>query len=175
MKGRAWYLAVGLLTASLLWAQGGQKGGQSGQQSPDSTDEDRPTLGPRSGPTLESGPPTAKTIDLRKLRRIRTLYIENIDNSLSDKIIEALGKSGPFRLVTKEKGADATLRGSCLESRHLKHLHTEVFISDSNGASIWQDVIYRPFNPPALDKAVNETATLIVAHLEHSLQAADSR
>jgi hypothetical protein len=174
MKRRAWYLLIGLLVGSMLWAQG-HKSDPSTQQDQPPSDEDRPTLGPRTGPVTEGGPPTAKTIDLRKLRRIHTLYIENIDNLLSDKIVEALGKSGPFRLVSKEKGADATLRGTCLESRHLKHLHTEVYISDSNGASVWQDIIYRPFNPPTLDKAVNETAAMVVAHLEQSLRMADSR
>ena len=43
--------------------------------------------------------------------RIRTLYIENIDNSLSEKLVESLGKWGRFRLVTKPKEADAILRG----------------------------------------------------------------
>ena len=66
--------------------------------------EERPTLGPRTGPALESGPLTSTTTDLRKLMRIRTLYIESIDNSLSDKLVEALGKWGRFRLVTKAKG-----------------------------------------------------------------------
>jgi hypothetical protein len=107
--------------------------------------------------------------------RIRTLYIERIDNSLNDKLVEALGKSGRFRLVTKAKDADATLRGSCLESRRLKHVHSEVFISDRNGAAVWQDTIYRPFNPPTLDQAVSDTATLVAAHLEQTVRAAEQR
>ena len=108
--------------------------------------------------------------------RIHTLYIENIDNSLSDKLVQALGKMGRFRLVTKQKDADATLRGSCLESRRLKHVHTEVFISDRGGASVWQDTIYRPYNPPTLDQAVSDTATLVVAHFrEQTVREAERR
>jgi len=122
-----------------------------------------------------SGPDTSTTTDIRKLMRIRTLYIESIDNSLSDKLVESIGKWGRFRLVTKAKEADATLRGSCLESRRLKHVHSEVFISDRNGGSIWQDTIYRPFNPPTLDKAVSDTATLVEQHLELTIREADRR
>jgi hypothetical protein len=147
-----------------------------GQQSPQSqtqTPEERPTLGPRTGPApLDSGPMTASVIDVRKLLRIHTLYVENIDNSLSDKLVAALGKLGRFHLVSKEKEADAVVRGSCLESRRLKRVHSEVFISDHNGASIWQDTIYRPYNPPALDQAISDTAELIVDHLERTVREA---
>ncbi len=115
---------------------------------------------------------TASVIDVRKLLRIHTLYVENIDNSLSDKLVADLGKLGRFRLVTKEKEADAVVRGSCLESRRLKRVHSEVFISDHNGASIWQDTIYRPYNPPALDQVINDTAELIVDHLERTVREA---
>jgi len=135
-------------------------------------DNQRPTLGPRNGPGLDSGPDLSTVTDVRKLMRIHTLYIESIDNALSDRLVEVLGKTGRFRLVTKPKEADATLRGSCLESRRLKHVHSEIFISDRAGASVWQDTIVRPFNPPTLDKAVNETATLIAAHLEKTMRAA---
>jgi hypothetical protein len=107
--------------------------------------------------------------------RIHTLYIESIDNSLSDKLIEAIGKWGRFHLVTKAKDADATLRGSCLESRRLKHVHSEIFISDRNGASIWQDTVFRPFNPPALDQAVSDTANLVEAHLQEAIREGDRR
>jgi hypothetical protein len=175
MKGHTWFLITGLLAGSMLWAQSEQspnpphEAGQSSQQ------EQRPTLGPRSGPGLEAGPLTSTTFDLAKLRRIHNLYIENIDNSLSDKLIDAIGKSGLFRLVTKAREADAILRGSCLESRRLKNVHSEVYINDRSGASVWQDTIYRPFNPPLLDKAVSETATLVVAHLERSLRGAAPR
>ncbi|HXW16228.1 MAG TPA: hypothetical protein VEN79_17100 [Terriglobia bacterium] len=161
-------MAVGLLASVAIWAQAGQKGDPSAPQ--EQPQQERPTLGPRNGPTTPSGPNTSTTNDVRKLMRIHTLYIESIDNSLSDKLIEALGKWGRFHLVTKAKDADATLRGSCLESRRLKHVHSEIFISDRNGASIWQDSIYRPFNPPALDQAVSDTATLVEAHLEEALR-----
>lgn len=146
-----------------------QQASQSTAQSP----EERPTLGARTGPTsLDSGPMTASVIDIRKLMRIKTLYIENMDNSLSDKLVLTLGKLGRFRLVTKEKEADAVVRGSCLESRRLKRVHSEVFISDHNGASVWQDTIYRPYNPPALDQAINDTAELIADHLERTVREA---
>jgi hypothetical protein len=107
--------------------------------------------------------------------RIRTLYIESIDNSLSDKLVESIGKWGRFHLVTKPKDADATLRGSCLESRRLKHVHSEIFISDRGGASVWQDTIYRPFNPPTLDQAVTDTATLVEQHLEQTIREGNRR
>ena len=167
------------------WAQAGQKSerppsqgqeqGQGQGQEPQQGPEERPTLGPKNGPELETGPLTSTTTDLKKLMRIRTLYIENIDNSLSEKLVESLGKWGRFRLVTKPKEADATLRGSCLESRRLKHVHSEVFISDRNGASVWQDSIYRPFNPPGIDQAVSDTASLVTAHLERSLREGEKQ
>ncbi len=175
MKWGAQPLAICLLASLAMWAHAGQEASQSAPPGQDEQKNERPTLGPKSGPGLESGPDTSTTTDLRKLMRIRTLYIENIDNSLSDKLVEALGKWGRFRLVTKAKDADATLRGSCLESRRLKHVHSEVFISDRAGASVWQDTIYRPFNPPALEQAVNDTATLVAAHLERTFQAAVRR
>ena len=166
--------AIFLLAGLVVWAQAGQDPKQINPQGPP-PQEDRPTLGSRSGPRADTGPQTSTTTDLRKLMRIHTLYIESIDNSLSDKLVEALGKWGRFRLVTKAKDADATLRGSCLESRRLKHVHSEVFISDRNGASVWQDTIYRPFNPPTLDQAVNDTATIVAAHLEQSVRAGERR
>ena len=169
-------LAVGALAGqnsgqSPSPGQGQQQGQQPGQQQGQQEQpEERPTLGPKTGPGLEAGPLTATTTDLKKLLRVRTLYIESIDNSLSEKLVSALGKWGRFRLVTKPKDADATLRGSCLESRRLKHVHSEVFIADRNGASLWQDNIYRPFNPPGLEQAVSDTATLVAAHLQQSMR-----
>ena len=129
--------------------------------------ERRPTLGPAPAPSL-GGPRTSTTTDRHKLQRIRTLYVERIDNSLSDSLVVTLGRIGRIRIVANRKEADATLRGSCLESRRLKRLHSEVFISDRNGASVWQDNIYRPYNPPSLKKAVNDTAILIAQHLAES-------
>ena len=175
MKRRAWYLIICLLVGSATWAQVGPKSGPTSQQEQSPQQDERPTLGPRNGPGLDAGPLTATTTDLRKLRRIRTLYVENIDNSLSDKLIEAIGKLGRFRLVTKAKDADAIMRGSCLESRRLKDVHTQIYISDRNGGAIWQDTIHTPFNPPALDKAVSGTAAIVVAHLEQSIRAAEAR
>ncbi len=169
----AWRLVVCLICSLALVAPARTVCGQQTSQPQSPTPEDRPTLGPRNGPsTLDSGPMTASVIDVRKLLRIHTLYVENIDNSLSDKLVADLGKLGRFRLVTKEKEADAVVRGSCLESRRLKRVHSEVFISDHNGASIWQDTIYRPYNPPALDQVINDTAELIVDHLERTVREA---
>ena len=177
MKWCARHLALCLLASLAAWAQAGQNAGQSApqEQPKQQQEEERPTLSPRNAPALDSGPLTSTTTDIRKLLRIHTLYIESIDNSLSDKLVESLGKSGRFRLVIKEKDADAIVRGSCLESRRLKRVHSEVFISDRSGASVWQDTIFRPFNPPTLDQAVNDTATLVAAHLERTIRDADRR
>lgn len=176
MKEFARYLAICLLASCALWAQGGQNsnhGSQSGSQGDTSPSNDRPTLGPRTGPGLDTGPLTSTTSDIRKLLRIHTLYIEDIDNSLNEKLMEELGGWGRFRLVVKEKNADAVLRGTCLESRHLKRMHSEIFISDQNGKSIWQDTIYRPYSPPSLDQAVDDTARVVLAHLQQSIRQAE--
>ena len=172
MKWKVQPLVIALLAISAAWvpaADGSAPQDQQDQQQQQQPEE-RPTLGPKTGPGLETGPLTSTTTDIRKLMRIRTLYVEGIDNSLSDKLVQVLGKWGRFRIVTKQKEADAILRGSCLESRRLKRVHSEVFISDRNGGSVWQDSIYRPYNPPALDQAVTDTATLVEAHLEQTLR-----
>jgi hypothetical protein len=183
MKWLARYLAICLLAGIALVAQGGQTADQS--QAPNHSpaqgpapgdlpaSKHGPTLGPQSGPSMGTGPDTSTTIDVRRLMRIHTIYIENIDNALSDKLVDSLGKWGRFRLVTKAKDADATLRGSCLESRRLKHVHSEIFISDRGGKSIWQDSIYRPFNPPTLDQAVVDTANVVAAHLQRTMLESD--
>lgn len=168
----AGHLAVCLVAGLAMSALAGQNSGQQSSETGTQQPEERPTLGPRNGPSLDSGPLTSTTTDIRKLLRIRTLYIESIDNSLSDKLVETLGKLGRFRLVTKKRDADAIVRGSCLESRRLKRVHSEVYISDHNGASVWQDTIYRPFNPPTLDQAVSDTATLVADHLERTVREA---
>ena len=175
MKWGAQCLAIFLLASSAIGAQAGQNDNQLAPQEPPQQQQERPTLGPKPGPAEPSGPNTSTTNDVRKLMRIHTLYIENIDNSLSDKLVGALGKMGRFRLVTRPKDADATLRGSCLESRRLKHVHSEIFISDRTGASVWQDSIYRPYNPPTLDQAVSDTAELVVAHLEAAVREGERR
>ena|SRR5208282_6314352 len=175
MKWGTRHLVVCILASVAMVAQAGQNPNQSSgaEQSPENNH--RPTLGPQRGPEVPTGPDTSTTTDVRLLMRIHTLFIENIDNSLSDKLAESLGKLGRFRLVTKAKDADATLRGSCLESRHLKHVHSEIFISDRRGKSVWQDTIYRPFNPPTLDQAVGDTATLVAAHLQQTIMTAERR
>jgi hypothetical protein len=156
-------LVLTLLLAPVLTAQDAQQ--QSGEQ------EQKPTLGPKPGPG-ESGPRTATVNDYRKLVRIRTLYVERMDNELSERLVASLGKLGRFKIATNAKEADAVVRGSCLESRRLKRLHTEVSITDRGGGSIWQDVIFRPYNPPALAQAVNETAQMIAEHLGESINQA---
>jgi len=156
-------LALALLLAPVLTAQDAQQ--QGGEQ------EQKPTLGPKPGPG-ESGPRTATVNDYRKLMRIRTLYIERMDNDLSEKLVASLGKLGRFKMATNAKEADAIVRASCLESRRLKRLHTEVSISDRGGGSIWQDIIFRPYNPPSLAQAVIESAQMIAEHLGESINQA---
>ena len=176
MKRVAGLLGFCLIASLAIGAQTGQEGQQAPPSGPtQEKPQERPTLGPKTGPDLGNGPVTSTTTDIRKLLRIRTLYIEDIDNSLSDKLVETLGKMGRFRLVTRAKDADATVRGSCLESRRLKHVHSEVFITDRNGASVWQDTIYRPYNPPTLDQAVADTAVLVAAHLQQTVREAEQR
>jgi len=113
--------------------------------------------------------------DYRKLARIRSIYVERMDNALSEKLVQSLGKLGRFRIASKPKEADAIMTGSCLESRRLKRLHSEVFIADQGGGSVWQDSVYRPYNPPSLEQAVNETAQVVAAHLVESLSEAASK
>lgn len=182
MKKVIWCVAMCLALGSLGWSQQtGPKHGQGTQDGDDSTGqspatEQRPTLGPATGPVVPEGVPSAAhAIDARRLLRIRTLYIERIDNGLSDRLVEAVARTGRFRIVTKPKEADATLRGSCLDSRRLKSVHSEVFISDRSGASVWQDSVHRPFNPlkpPSLDQAVTDTAAMVAEHLEQSIREA---
>jgi hypothetical protein len=163
MKRSVGLLALALLLVPVLGAQDAQQ--QGGGQ------EQRPTLGPKAGPG-ESGPRTATVNDYRKLMRVRTIYIERMDNKLSDKLLESLGKLGRFKIASRAKEADAIMTGSCLESRRLKRLHSEVFITDRGGGSIWQDNIVRPYNPPSLEQAVNDTAEVIAEHLGESLNEA---
>jgi len=151
------------LLAPMLVAQEAQQ--PSGQQ------EQRPTLGPKPGPS-EPGPGGATVNDYRKLVRIRTIFVERMDNALGEKLVASLGKLGRFKIASKARDADAIVTGSCLESRRLKRLHSEVFITDRGGASIWQDNVYRPYNPPTLEQAVNETAQLVADHLSVSLNEA---
>jgi hypothetical protein len=179
MKRGIWCVAICLVFSLSAWAQEGQKQEPPQEEPPPQKqappEQQRPTLGPAPAPTLEASPRTATTNDFRKLLRIRSLYVERIDNSLSEKLVLTLGKLGRFRLVDKAKDADGTVRGSCLESRRLKRVHSEIFISDRDGASVWQDSVYRPFNPPSLDRAVSDTATLVAEHLQESVREAERK
>ncbi len=169
MRPGFWRVAVCILAGSALWVELGRSAGQS----PAPPQDERPTLRPRNAPPGEvSAPDNSTTSDPHKLQRIQILYIESIDNFLSDKLVVSFEKLGRFRLATNLKQADAVLHGTCLESRRLKHVHSEVFISDRNGGAIWHDTIYQPFNPPSLDQAVTETAKLVEAHLESSIRVA---
>jgi len=147
------------------------------EQQPDGAAPKRPTLGPApAAPPSLNGPRSSTTTDPQKLIRVRKIFVERIDNQLSDKLMEALAKSGRFRIVADTKEADAILRGTCFDSRRLKSLHTEVFISDRiTGASIWQDNVQRPFNPPTLQKVVDDTASTIVGHLNDSVHEAERK
>ena len=178
MRRIAWCVVLFLVLGLMAWAQDQQQGSQQNQQGEQQQQQQqqqqpqrRPTLGPSPAPSL-GGPRTSTTTDARKLLRIRNLYIDRIDNNLGESLIESIGKIGRFRIVTDPKAADATLRGSCLDSRRLKRVHSEVFISDRNGASVWQDNIYRPYNPPTLRKAVTDTATMVAQHLSDSIREA---
>ena len=163
MKRSGWLLAIAFLLVPVLGAQEAQKSG--GEQ------EQRPTLGPSPAPGTR-GPGTATVNDYRKLMRIHSIYVERMDNALSDRLVQSLGKLGRIKIVSTPKEADAVVTGSCLESRRLKHLHSEVFIADRRGVSIWQDNLYRPYNPPSLERAVNETAQMVADHLGESLSEA---
>jgi hypothetical protein len=134
--------------------------------------QQKPTLG--EAPSL-GGPHTSTTTDIRKLLRVRSVYIETIDNSLNEKLAEAFSKAGPFRVVAKRNEADAILRGTCFDSRRLKSLHSEVFLTDPHGGPIWSDIIREPFNPPPLDKVVTDSASVIVVHLGESLREAQRK
>jgi|SRR5579863_7844684 len=161
-------LLLGLILPSTAWPQKAD----APEKPSDGGDQKRPTLGPATPPSLH-GPRSSTTTDPQKLNRLRKIYVESIDNSLSDKLMEGLAKSGRFRIVADIKEADGVLRGTCFDSRHLKSLHSEVFISDRvTGASIWQDNVRRPFNPPALAKAVDDTAAIILEHLNESVREA---
>jgi len=163
MKRSVGLLALACLLVAVLRAQEAQQ--------PAAEQEQRPTLGRAPGPST-AGPRTSTVNDYRKLMRIRSIYVERMDNALSEKLMASLGKLGRFKITSKPKEADAIMTGSCLESRRLKRLHSEVFIADRGGGSIWQDNIYRPYNPPSLEQAVNETAQVVVEHLGASLNEA---
>ncbi len=144
-------------------------------QGPTLGPQQAPTLGPSAAPSL-SGPRTSSTTDPRKLVAIRTVFIEAIDNALGEKLAEGLVRLGRFRVVAQRTEADAVLRGSCFDSHRLRAVHSEVFLNDrSTGASIWQDNVRVPFNPPPLVKAVDATAAAVLHHLSESISEAERR
>ncbi len=176
MKRSLCLLSIAFLLVPLLGAQESQKSQGEQEPAPEQQPAPAPSLGGAPAPSLGGhGPGTATVNDYRKLTRIRSIYIDRMDNALSDKLIESVGRLGLFKIVSKAKEADAIMSGSCLESRRLKRLHTEVFLADRGGKSIWQDNIYRPYNPPTLEHAVNETAQMVAEHLGKSLSQAEMK
>jgi hypothetical protein len=149
-----------------------QQDQQQNQQQDQKQEEKRPTLGPPPAPTPGPGlePTTDYVLDAARLMHVRKIYVEEIDNQLSAKLIEGLAKSGRFRIVLDKKEADAVIRGSCLDARHLRTVHSEVYLSDRvTGKSIWQDNVHVPYNPPPLAKAVDKTADEILRHLANAV------
>jgi hypothetical protein len=133
------------------------------------SEQKRPTLG--EGPA-SIGPHTASTNDKRKLVSVHSIFIESMDNGLAEKLILSIGKEGVFRIVSDQRDADAVLRGSCLDSPHLKTVHSEVFLTAIDGSSIWQDVVHQPYRPPPLARAIAATADVIADDLEASVREA---
>jgi hypothetical protein len=167
VKVRSIILALLLLSGPALWAQDNQQQDQTPQR--------KPSLGPAPAPTLR-GPRNFNIVDARKLSRLRKVYVERMDNKLSEKLIDALAEGGRLRLVADRGEADAVIQGTCLDLRRLKTVRTEIYINDRvTGDSIWQDSVRRAYNPPPLDKAVGETATLVLQHLRESIEEADRR
>jgi hypothetical protein len=132
-------------------------------------DQQPPTLGEPSSP---AGPHAANTTDARKLTRIHTIFIESMDNGLAEKLSDQIGSKGPFHIVTDKHQADALLRGTCFDSARLKTVHSEVFLTAPDGASIWQDIVRQPYKPPPLERAVAATAEVIADDLGASLHEA---
>ena len=157
------------------WAQQEKSPEKPPEKPSEGETQKRPTLGPQPAPTL-NGPRSSTTTDTQKLSHMRKIFVDRIDNRLSDKLMDGLSKNGRFRIVLDEKDADAVVRGSCLDSKRLKSVHSEVFISDrATGGSIWQDSVRRSFNPPTLDKAVDESAAIILEHLNDSVSEAQRK
>lgn len=178
MKRPRLVLAI-LVTA--IWGWGGQlpqqesADSQEQQQAPQESPPpslQRPTLGPAPAPSL-GGPRSSNIVDARRLMAIRKIFIQRIDNNLSEKLTEALSKADLFQVVSKPTEADAILRGSCFEARRIHKVHTEIYLSDrATDKIIWQDVIRQRFNPPPLASAVNTTVAEILAHLRLDIREA---
>jgi len=176
MKVRHLSLAI-VLVAGLAASQQEQQTQEQPPQQPEQQQQEqprKPTLGPAPAPSLY-GPRTSNTTDARKLMRVRRIYVERIDNSLSEKLVEGFAKTRRFRIVGSRNEADAVLRGTCVSLRRMKTVHSEVYLNDMNGAAVWQDNVRRPYNPPTLEAAVSETVTLIVTHLTESAMEAEHR
>ncbi len=173
-------MKIATLCFALLWGMNaiclpqGQQTSAPEERQASSQQQKRPTLGPAPAPSLY-GPRTSNTFDPHRLVRVRKIYIERMDNSLDQKLVDLLGKTRRFQIVEARSGADAVLRGTCFDSRRLKQLRSEVYLNDPNGPAIWQDIIHRPLNPPTIEAAVNETANLIVSHLGESVAEAERR
>jgi hemolysin activation/secretion protein len=170
------------LSLAIVLVSGLAAGSQQDQQQPEQQPEQRkqqeqprrPTLGPAPAPSLY-GPATANTSDPRKLLRVRKIFVERMDNALNEKLIEGLAKARRFVVVAARNEADAVMRGTCVSLRRMKTVHSEVYLNDMSGASIWQDNVRRPYNPPPLEAAVSETATVVLAHLSESIMQAEHR
>jgi hypothetical protein len=161
---------------SLLFAQDQNQNHRPTLGREPAPDQDqRPTLGRDDSPSL-SGPRTSTTANARRLLGVKTIFVDRIDNSLGDKLADGLSRTGRFKIVAERKDADAVLSGTCFDSRRLKSVHSEVFLHDRRtGTSIWQDVVRRHYNPPALVKAIDDSAMMILAHLGQSVQEAERR
>ncbi|HEV3276596.1 MAG TPA: hypothetical protein VG860_07240 [Terriglobia bacterium] len=159
---------------------------QPGQPPPaDQPSPQRPTLGPppdqpsqpnrptlREGGPSPAGPHAPNTNDPQRLLHVHSIFIEEMDNGLSEKLMEQIGVKGVFRIVANRKDADAVLHGTCFDSTHLRTVHSEVFLQGRNGDAIWQDVVRQPYKPPPLTEAVATTAQAIADDLIASLREA---
>lgn len=175
MKVKYIGLALLLLSGAVARPQDGQATQDKQQPQQDQQQQQRrPTLGPAPAPSLR-GPRNSNIVDAHRLARVQKVYVERMDNSLGEKLIEELAKGRRLRVVADRKDADAVLRGTCFDLRRLKSVRSEVYLNDTNGAAIWQDSVRRPYNPPPLDAAVSQTADLIVTHLGESMMEAERK
>lgn len=159
MRRVIWGLAIGLLSIPLIY----------GQQ--------RPTLGPPEpgAPSLR-GPSSMRTNNPRKLLKMRKIYIQRIDHNLKEVLTRDFSHVSWVKVVNKPSEADAIVRGTCFDLKNLRRLHTEIYISDRvTGASIWQDVVRVPYNPPDVSKAVDKAAAKVLADLNQSIQLAGNK
>ncbi len=133
--------------------------------------QNRPTLH-RSHET-EYGPNTSSTTNAQMLARIHTIYLEPIGHDLSRTMAAGLKTLGWVRVVTSRSKADAVLSGTCFDARHLKIVHSEVYLNNRrSGAAIWEDEIRVPYGPPPLAQVVDQSARELVAHLQESVRKA---